>query len=76
MYGCGLRISEALSIDSDYSFINEFILIKGKGGKERQVPILPLVRNAIKDYLDKHNPSKDKQGSCLLVKMEKNYHQK
>ena len=58
MYGCGLRISEALSIDSGYSFIDEFILIKGKGGKERQVPILPLVRNAIKDYLDKHNPSK------------------
>ena len=58
MYGCGLRISEALSIDSDYSFIDEFILIKGKGGKERQVPILPLVRNAIKDYLDKYNPSK------------------
>jgi integrase/recombinase XerC len=50
IYSCGLRISEALSWRYDY--INkESIILKGKGGKERLVPILPVVRDYINEYI-------------------------
>lgn len=52
LYGCGLRISEALSIKrKDYPF-KEFLKIKGKGGKERVVPVIPFVEDCTKKYLD------------------------
>lgn len=51
LYGCGLRISEALGLDGrDWPF-PESLLIRGKGGKERPVPVLPVARNAVEDYL-------------------------
>ncbi len=52
LYGCGLRISEALALtlgNLDGSI--ESLRILGKGKKERQVPLLPIVRTAITDYL-------------------------
>ncbi len=52
LYGCGLRISEALSITK--SHLNSSIIkIKGKGGKERIIPLLEIVKNAIEEYLAK-----------------------
>ena len=51
LYGCGLRISEALSIKmNDYPF-KETLKVEGKGGKERVIPIIPFVRNCIKKYI-------------------------
>ncbi|WP_199259183.1 tyrosine recombinase XerC [Paracoccus binzhouensis] len=51
LYGCGLRISEALGLDgADWPF-REALTIRGKGGKERQVPVLPVAREAIAEYL-------------------------
>lgn len=51
LYGCGLRISEALSLNVGDVSGNDFIRIKGKGNKERIVPLLPIVREAITAYL-------------------------
>lgn len=53
MYGCGLRISEALAIThSQWKEQSEIALrIIGKGSKERLVPILPVVAEAIETYL-------------------------
>ncbi|HON78550.1 MAG TPA: site-specific integrase, partial [Spirochaetota bacterium] len=40
LYSCGLRISEAVElILTDFDFVNRFITVKGKGNKERIVPI-------------------------------------
>ncbi len=51
LYGCGLRISEALNLNgSDWPF-PDALTIRGKGGRERQVPVLPVARAAIADYL-------------------------
>lgn len=56
LYGCGLRLGEALklsrdegarALDSDASLV-----ISGKGGKQRLVPVLPAVSKAIQDYLN------------------------
>ena len=52
LYGCGLRISEALSLTmGSIAPTSDHIRILGKGKKERQVPLLPVVRQAIDAYL-------------------------
>ena len=52
-YGCGLRISEALSLTpADFGDKNTTsIYVTGKGGKTRLVPVIPAVHEAIDDYL-------------------------
>ena len=52
LYGCGLRIAEALGLDRGDLPRGETMVISGKGGKERIVPVLPIVRKAIDAYLD------------------------
>jgi integrase/recombinase XerC len=52
LYGCGLRISEALNLTmGDVAEANKSLRILGKGKKERQAPLLPVVRKAIADYV-------------------------
>lgn len=51
IYGCGLRISEALSICKS-NLGGEFIVVTGKGNKTRSVPILPQITLAINQYLE------------------------
>ncbi|MDR0967892.1 MAG: tyrosine recombinase XerC [Rickettsiales bacterium] len=51
IFGCGLRISEALSLTpADIRGRPEVLRIMGKGGKERIVPILPAVMDALEKY--------------------------
>lgn len=52
LYGCGLRIAEALSLTprNAPSRDRDVIRITGKGGKERVVPVLPVVREAVARY--------------------------
>lgn len=47
LYGCGLRISEALSLTGAHVPCPATLRITGKGGKTRDVPVLPAVRSAI-----------------------------
>ncbi len=51
LYGCGLRISEALGLKRSEAPQGDIIMITGKGQKQRMVPVLPAVRAAIADYL-------------------------
>ncbi|MEM7439120.1 MAG: tyrosine recombinase XerC [Pseudomonadota bacterium] len=51
LYGCGLRISEALSLDRASLPLGETLRIVGKGGKERIVPVLPAARSAVEAYV-------------------------
>jgi integrase/recombinase XerC len=51
LYGCGLRISEALSLRRGDVPMGEALRITGKGGKTRIVPVLPIVREAIDAYV-------------------------
>lgn len=54
LYGCGLRISEALSITLANAPLpgRDILEITGKGGKQRLVPVLPIAQEAAKNYLD------------------------
>jgi integrase/recombinase XerC len=47
LYGCGLRISEALSLTRADAPLPETLRVTGKGGKTRIVPVLPAVRQAV-----------------------------
>lgn len=51
LWGCGLRISEALSLTRADAPLPETLRITGKGGKTRLVPVLPAVRQAVDAYL-------------------------
>lgn len=50
LYGCGLRIDEALSLDISQLPRDGFVRVVGKGRKERQVPVLAMVIDAIDEY--------------------------
>lgn len=50
LYGCGLRISEALGLDAGLLPLSDALRIRGKGGKEREVPVLPAARDAVDRY--------------------------
>ncbi|WP_395004281.1 tyrosine recombinase XerC [Cypionkella sp.] len=50
LYGCGLRISEALGLTGAAHPLPEVLRITGKGGKTRIVPTLPVTRAAVADY--------------------------
>ena len=57
LYGAGLRISEALNLNRGDFSVKDFsknsdLIIHGKGGKQRLVPLLPVVVEKITDYLD------------------------
>ena len=51
LYGCGLRISEALGLRGADHPLPEVLRIVGKGGKERLVPVLPVARAAVARYV-------------------------
>lgn len=53
LYGCGLRISEALGLSARQAPIEgrDVMTIKGKGGRERMVPALTIVSQAIARYI-------------------------
>jgi integrase/recombinase XerC len=50
LYGCGLRISEALGLKGRDAPLPEVLRIKGKGGKERIVPVIEAARTAVARY--------------------------
>lgn len=53
LYGCGLRINEALELNISDLPREGFLRVQGKGGKERQVPVLGIVETVLSAYRDK-----------------------
>ena len=51
LYGCGLRISEALSLNGEDAPLPPVLRIVGKGGKERIIPVIAAAREAVEGYL-------------------------
>ena len=50
LYGCGLRISEALGLNGAAQPLGETLRITGKGGRERLVPVIAPARDAVTAY--------------------------
>ena len=51
LYGSGLRIAEALSLKGGDVPLGPTLQVTGKGNKQRVVPVLPIVQEAVADYL-------------------------
>jgi len=77
-YSSGLRISEVVSLDQhDIDFIGGVLEVKGKGKKERMVPIGETAMKAIRSYLDKRVKQSEalflnKNGSRLTTRGTRN----
>ncbi len=53
LYGCGLRVSEAVDLRiSDLFFEEQYIRVVGKGDKQRIVPIGETAMDAVNEWLD------------------------
>ena len=51
LYGIGLRVSEALDLTRRDTPLDKWLRITGKGGKIREVPVLPAIAEAVADYV-------------------------
>jgi integrase/recombinase XerC len=58
LYGCGLRISEALSLQVKDTPLGDVLRMRGKGGKTRLVPVIGAAKHAVAAY-QKLNPHSD-----------------
>jgi integrase/recombinase XerC len=68
LYGSGLRISEALALARKDVEGRDVLHIRGKGGRERLVPVLPITQKAVAGYIverEKHGPL-DRDGPLFL----------
>jgi integrase/recombinase XerC len=66
LYGAGLRINEALSLNiSDIPTYTNPLRVTGKGNKQRLVPLLPAIREALQTYLSLH-PSPARENPLFL----------
>ncbi len=53
LYGCGIRVSEACGLDMSGLHLDEgFLIVFGKGSKERLVPISGMAESALRAYLE------------------------
>lgn len=77
LYGCGLRIDEALSLNFGDRPRDGRIRVLGKGRKERQVPVLPIVDLALQHYLSlcPHNKGQVDDAPLFFGSRGKRLHQ-
>ncbi len=60
LYGCGLRVSEAVGMDVSKVYLNEgFVRVVGKGDKERLVPMGAAAADAVRAYLEQRPSDSD-----------------
>ncbi len=51
LYGCGLRVSELVDLTLDKVYLTEgYVMVTGKGSKERVVPVSPIAAELIGEY--------------------------
>jgi integrase/recombinase XerD len=65
LYGSGVRISEALALDLDDVAVDPgrpMVRVRGKGGKERLVPMGGFARSAVEAYLVRERPERVRRG--------------
>jgi integrase/recombinase XerD len=67
LYGCGLRVSEAVGLRVSCLYLKEgFIRVVGKGNKERLVPIGDMGVAALREYLEARRDPADAESSDIL----------
>ena len=74
MYSCGLRVTELCDFKtSDILWDSEMIRVQGKGSKQRFVPIGPIARENLKNYLNhERNTLADKNPNVAEIFLSRN----
>ncbi len=66
LYGCGLRVSEMVGLNiEDLDLRDGWLRVRGKGRKERQVPIAGKAARALERYLAGRQPGQGEQAVFL-----------
>jgi integrase/recombinase XerC len=66
LYGCGLRVSEAVGLNlEDFDRTERWVRVRGKGRKERQVPYGGKAAEALDGYLEERGPEADERALFL-----------
>lgn len=75
LYSCGLRVSELVDLEISKLFLADgYIVVSGKGSKERIVPISPVASDLITDYLPERNQMDVKPGEENVVFLNRRGH--
>lgn len=75
LYGCGLRVSELVNLElAKVYFDEQFVLVLGKGSKERIVPMDQAAIDAIIDYLPERNALDIKPGEDHILFLNRRGH--
>lgn len=68
LYSCGLRVSELINLEiTNLSADEEYIIVNGKGNKQRMVPVSPVAVECIKTYMA------GSRGNCPIAPGNENY---
>ena len=71
LYGAGLRLGEALALNIEDIPRGDTMTITGKGNKQRVVPLLPFVKQAIQNYLNIYPLTKKPDAPLFIGKNKK-----
>ena len=67
LYGCGLRVSEAVGLKISHVYLEQgFVSVIGKGNKERIVPVGEMAVQAVRDYLEVRPDAESRQYDDVL----------
>ena len=66
LWGCGLRVSELLSLN-DQQIQDNYIIIFGKGKKERIVPLLPEIKIKITEWIEWKQQNLNHNNNALFI---------
>ena len=75
LYGCGLRVSELCNLEISRVYLDErYIMVLGKGNKERMIPISDIAVEQIRLYLDERTQMKIKPGEENILFLNRRGH--
>ncbi|MCM1292497.1 MAG: site-specific tyrosine recombinase XerD [Bacteroides sp.] len=75
LYGCGLRVSELINLEiSKVYFDEQYVLVSGKGNKQRIVPMSDVAVNEIKAYLEQRADLDIKPGEDHILFLNRRGH--
>jgi integrase/recombinase XerC len=75
LYGCGLRIQEALDLNLSDLPRDGFLRVMGKGRKERQVPVLDIVSKSVDEYIEHYPLPREPQSPLFVGERSERLHQ-
>lgn len=75
LYGCGLRVSELINLEINRVYLDErYIIVHGKGNKERMIPISDVAIEQIELYLDDRSQLNIKPGEENILFLNRRGH--